>query len=177
MATRKIERTKAKPPAPAGAEPVASRPRFPPEYAAARGRKGMLPWSHVGDRMRDAQHYWICTVSAEGRPDARPVDGVWLHDRLYFGGSPETRWHRNITANPAVCIHLENAMDVVTLQGSARLEKIATALARELAQVSNAKYGYGTKPEEYVEHGVLCFRPRLVLAWTNLGKDPTKWEF
>lgn len=177
MATRKAEGTRRDVRSPAGAGPIARRPRFPKEYGAARGTKGMLPWSHVGDRMRNAQHYWICTATPEGRPHATPIDGIWLNDCLYFGGSPETRWRRNVAANPAVCIHLENAMDVVTLQGSARLEKVDAAVALALAEASNQKYGYGTKPEEYVENGVLCFRPRVAFAWTNLGKDPTRWQF
>src|SRR5713101_864744 len=99
--------------------PKASRPPFPREYGVSHSEKGLLPWSHVADRMKVAQHYWICTVSPKGHPHATPVDGLWLNDRLYFGGSPQSRRHRNLIANPAVCVHLESAMDVIILHGDA----------------------------------------------------------
>jgi pyridoxamine 5'-phosphate oxidase-like protein len=161
----------------AGPAPVASRPRFPSEYGVPAKTKGLLPWSHVTERMTKAEHYWITTVSAEGRPHATPIDGVWLDDCLYFGGSPETRWRRYLSANPAMCVHLENAMDVVTLEGEGRLEPVGHALAQQLADVSNKKYGYGMQAKAYEKTGVLTFRPRLAYAWTNLGKDSTRWQF
>ncbi len=73
-------------------EPKAGRPRIPREYGVTSDKKGLLPWSHVNERMTKAMQYWVCTVSPEGRPHATPVDGLWLDGRLYFGGSPKTRW-------------------------------------------------------------------------------------
>src|SRR6266545_3477969 len=90
--------------------PTARRPHSPGRaYGIPKNKKELLPWSHVSDRMAQARAYWICTVSPEGRPHATPVDGLWLDDRLYFGGSPETRRHRNLAANPAVSIHLDSS--------------------------------------------------------------------
>lgn len=102
-------------------EPKASRPRIPREYGVTRDKKGLLPWSHVNERMTKAKQYWVCTVSPEGRPHATPVDGLWLDGRLYFGGSPKTRWMRNVAANPAVSIHLESASEVIILEGEAHM--------------------------------------------------------
>jgi nitroimidazol reductase NimA-like FMN-containing flavoprotein (pyridoxamine 5'-phosphate oxidase superfamily) len=157
--------------------PVASRPSFPPEYGVPTASKGLLPWSHVTDRLSNAEHYWICTVSAEGRPHATPVDGLWLDDCLYFGGSPSTRWRRNLSTNAGICVHLESAMEVVMLQGDARVEPVDDGLARRLADASKKKYGYAPSPQEYEKNGALAFRPRVAFAWTNLAKDPTRWEF
>ena len=178
MSTRK-QLTKQQPPPPpesTGPTPVASRPRFPKEYGVPSHSKGLLPWSHVLERLTKAEQYWICTVNAGGRPHATPVDGVWLNDCLYFGGSPEARWMRNLAANAAMCVHLENAMDVVMLEGDARVEPVDHAFARKLAEVSNKKYGYGAQPEQYEKNGVLTFRPRVVFAWKSLGKDATRWQ-
>jgi nitroimidazol reductase NimA-like FMN-containing flavoprotein (pyridoxamine 5'-phosphate oxidase superfamily) len=158
-------------------EPRASRPQIPPEYGIPRSTKGLLPWSHVTERMSKAMHYWVCTVSPNGQPHAMPVDGLWLDDRLYFGGSPQTRRNRNLAANPAVCIHLDGSSDVVMLQGEARLHIPDRAFALRLAEASAQKYGYAPKPEDYEATPVHVFRPHVVFAWTHLMKDATRWEF
>jgi hypothetical protein len=99
--------------------------------------------------MEEAQHYWVCTVAPGGSPHATPVDGLWVDDRLYFGGFPSTRRNRNLAENPAVCVHLGDSMEVLILHGEAReLLSPEHELAVRLAEVSAKKYGYGTKPEE-----------------------------
>jgi nitroimidazol reductase NimA-like FMN-containing flavoprotein (pyridoxamine 5'-phosphate oxidase superfamily) len=157
--------------------PAARRPRIPEEYGIPSHSEGLLPWSHVQERMTRAIHYWVCTVSPGGLPHATPVDGLWLDDRLFFGGSPQTRRSRNLAGNPAVCIHLESSDDVVTLQGEARLQTPDRPLALRLAEASAQKYGYAPKPEDYETTPVHVFRPRLVFAWTHLPRDATRWEF
>ncbi|MCI0339137.1 MAG: pyridoxamine 5'-phosphate oxidase family protein [Acidobacteria bacterium] len=156
--------------------PKASRPHIP-GYGIPNDKKGLLPWEHVTDRMSQAMHYWICTVSPDGRPHATPVDGLWLDDQLYFGGSPQTRRNRNLAANPAVCVHLENGLDVVILHGDAKeLRAPDLSLATRLSEESARKYGYGPKPEEFGAGGVYVFRPRMVLAWKQFPKDATRWH-
>jgi hypothetical protein len=156
--------------------PRASRPRLPREYGVSTATKGLLPWSHVTDRMTGAKHYWVCTVSPSGAPHATPVDGLWLDDCLYFGGSAETRRQRHLASNPHVSIHLESGADVVILEGEARPERPDRALAVRLAEASAKKYGYAPKPEDYEKADVHVFRPRVVFAWTNLPKDATRWQ-
>lgn len=106
------------------------------------------------------------------------VDGVWLEDRLYFGGSTETVRHRNLSANAAACIHLESASDVVILHGRVlEVRGMNHDLAVRLAKASNEKYGYGLKPEEYQKTpGIFEFRPRRALGWTQFPKDVTRWD-
>jgi len=156
--------------------PTAGRPHIP-GYGVPEDKKGLLPWSHVTERMGKSMHYWICTVGADGRPHATPVDGLWLDDQLYFGGSPRSRRYRNLAANPAVCVHLENGLDVVILQGDAHELRAANAsLTLRLAEASRKKYGFAPKPEEYGAGGVHVFRPRVVLAWKQFPKDATRWQ-
>jgi Pyridoxamine 5'-phosphate oxidase len=157
--------------------PRASRPRLPHDYGVSNDAKGLLPWSHVTDRMTTARHYWIATVSPDGRPHATPVDGIWLDDRLYFGGSPQTRRQRNLANNSAVCVHLESGSDVVILQGDAHPQRPDRALAERLAAASTQKYGYSQTPEQYEQGDVHVFRPRVAFAWTHLPKDATRWQF
>jgi Pyridoxamine 5'-phosphate oxidase len=155
----------------------ASRLRLPAEYGVPKSTKGLLPWSHVSERMTSALHYWICTISPDDQPHATPVDGLWLDDRLYFSGSPQTRRNRNLAANPAVCVHLESCEDVIILQGQARLRMLERAVALRLTEASKQKYGYAPKPEDYEAGSVHVFCPRLVFAWSPPLKNATRWEF
>lgn len=160
------------------AEVQVSRPRIPRVYGIPKNNKGLLDWAHVQERMRTAKVYWICTSSPDSRPHAIPVDGIWLDDKLFFGGDPTTRSNRNLNANPHVNIHLEGGMDVVVLEGDALpLGKPDPELAVRLAQASNQKYGYGVKPEQYSRPGTYVFRPRLAFAWTQFPMDVTRWVF
>jgi hypothetical protein len=158
--------------------PKASRPQIPAVYGLPKHNKGLLPWSHVSERMEQARVYWVATVDPRGRPHATPVDGLWLDDRLYFGGSQETRRNRNLARNPAACVHLESGSDVLILHGE--VEELGgedLELARRLADASNEKYGYGSKAEDYLAGGTFTFTPRKVIAWKPLFKDATRWEF
>jgi hypothetical protein len=154
------------------------RPQMPKQYRLPKDRKGLLPWSHVDQRMKEAMRYWICTVTPDGRPHATPVDGLWLDDSLYFGGSPETRWRQNLSANPAVSIHLENALEVVILRGKGGvLTELDPVLAQTLSKASKDKYGFALSPKDYEKSGICVFHPQIVLAWQHFPKDATRWRF
>jgi nitroimidazol reductase NimA-like FMN-containing flavoprotein (pyridoxamine 5'-phosphate oxidase superfamily) len=129
--------------------------------------------------MTAAKVYWISTVDPKGRPHATPVDGLWIDDRLYFGGSPATRRNRNLAANSAVCVHLESGSEVVILHGEAdELRSISHDLAVRLSEASFQKYAYGHKPEEYEASpgGTFVFRAGVVYAWKNFPRDVTRWR-
>jgi hypothetical protein len=129
--------------------------------------------------MAAAKYYWISTVSPDGRPHATPVDGVWVDEQLYFGGSPATRRNRNLESNPAVCVHLENGLDVVILHGEALpMGPVERSLAVRISEASFEKYGYGPRPEDYdaALEGAYVFRPRVVFAWKEFPKDVTRWR-
>jgi hypothetical protein len=158
-------------------KPSVSRPKIPAEYGIPKNNKGLLPWSHVTERMTQALHYWICTVGADGRPHVTPVDGLWFEDKLYFGGSPQTRRNRDLAANPAVSVHLDSSDDVVILHGDAHLQTLDHELAVQFAKASAEKYGYAPPPEDYQASGVHVFHPRVVFAWEQFPKDVTRWQF
>ena len=162
---------------PAIREPLARHVELPAEYGAPKNPT-LLPWSHVTQRVADAKHYWIVTVTPAGSPYANPIDGVWVDDCLFFGGSPKTRWITNLASNSAVCIHLESGTDVVVLRGRARqMQAVTHDLAVRLSKASKAKYGYGPKPEEYEQTpGVYEFKPRIVVAWSEFPGNTTRWD-
>ncbi len=161
-------------------EPEASRP-YIPGYGIPETREGMLPWSYVQERLREAQNYWISTSNAKGKPHATPVWAVWRDDVLYFDGGPDTRRGRDMAVNPFIAVHLEDGSRVVILEGMVReLTRPPLDLREYLAKEYARKYsgmGYEPTPETWENGGLYAFRPNLVLAWTEFPKDTTRWQF
>jgi hypothetical protein len=115
--------------------------RFPAAYGTPGGPDSLLPWSYVEDRLRVAANYWITTVGPDARPHARPVDGVWVDGALCFGGSPATRWVRNLLANPAISVHLSSEAEAIILEGTAEVVTDPThPLAGLCTAASRKKY-------------------------------------
>jgi nitroimidazol reductase NimA-like FMN-containing flavoprotein (pyridoxamine 5'-phosphate oxidase superfamily) len=160
-------------------EPRVDRPEIPAEYGIARAT-AHVDWSHVEERLGAARVYWIATVGAGGRPRVRPVDGMYVDGVIYVGGSPETRWVRDVAANPQVSVHLDTLEgDVVIVEGDAEvLQRNSDPFAERLAAASRAKYPeYGMTAAQFKGPGPIAIRPRKVVAWTNFMKDPTRFRF
>ncbi len=159
--------------------PTADRPVMPNEYGVPTSTEGLLGWTEVEPRLAAARVYWVATAGPGGKARVRPVDGLYLDGTLYFGGSPETRWVRDIAGNPHVSVHLDGASDVVILEGEARvLQSIDRQTAERLAAMSNAKYpDYNMKPDDYAGPGPIAFRPSVGFAWTSFPKDVTRFRF
>ena len=136
----------------------------------------LMDWDLVSARLEAAERYWLATTRPDGRPHVVPVDGVWLETVWYFGGHPDTIHQRNLRTNQNVAIHLEDAMSVVIVEGEAAWLTPSPADAKRLAAASNAKYGYGASAKTYRE-GVWGLRPRLVIAWSQLMADATRFRF
>jgi nitroimidazol reductase NimA-like FMN-containing flavoprotein (pyridoxamine 5'-phosphate oxidase superfamily) len=159
--------------------PKISRPHFPKGYVEHPNT--LLPWSHVVQRLTDAKNYWLCTVRPNGRPHSIPKWAVWVNDKIYFDGSPETRHARNIDANPHVSLHLESGEDVVIVEGICKASpRPSSELGNELAQAYATKYadiGYAPEPNQWDAGGLFEIIPQSTIAWTNFTDDPTKFTF
>lgn len=162
-------------------DPTVTRPRVPADYGVPANEEGLLAWASVDDRLRDSRVFWVATAGPDGRPRVRPVDGLWVDGRLFVGGSPETRWVRDLAANPRVAIHLDGVDRVAILDGEAEAldEGVDPELAVRLAAESNRKFPeYGMKPEDYVGRPAgFAIRPRTALAWERFPADVTKFRF
>ena len=158
--------------------PRVERPAIPPEYGASRAST-FVEWTHVEDRLTHDRAYWITTVGRDGRPSVRPVDGLFVDGALYVGGSPATRWIRDLGDNPQVAVHLDGVDDVIIVEGSVEmLERADDDLAERLATASTAKYPeYGVTADLYRRSGAIRIRPRTVVTWTDISKDPTRFRF
>ena len=155
------------------ATPRAEQLDIPREYGTP---SRLLAWDMVAVRLADARHYWLATVRPDGRPHAVPLDGLWLDDRWYFGGSPTTVKHRNLLVSPQVSMHLEDGGSAVIVEGTCAITRPAQETAERLSEASQAKYGYGPPPATYLE-GVWELSPTKVLAWTDLTADATRFLF
>ena len=103
---------------------------------------------------------------------------MWLDCRLYLGGSPESRWLRNIVSNPSVCLSLSESEEsdrAVIIHGKVQTTHPNRDLSARLVSVSNEKYGYGQTIEQYEGQPILELIPEIVLAWTALA-NATRWR-
>jgi hypothetical protein len=155
----------------------ASRPRIPDGYGVPKDDENLLPWSYVEERVTSAKHYWLSTVTPNGLPYTRPIDGFWYADRLVFGGSEHTRWRRNLARNPAACIHLEDALQAIMLHGEVEVMRPERELAERLAAASREKFPeFAQKTEDYEGAEICRFKPRVVIAWKTLYEDATRFD-
>ena len=69
--------------------------------------------------------------------------------------------------------------EVVIVEGEAEvLTGLEDELAGRLAAASNAKFPeYRMTAAFYRSNGAIAIRPRKVIAWTDISKDPTRFRF
>jgi nitroimidazol reductase NimA-like FMN-containing flavoprotein (pyridoxamine 5'-phosphate oxidase superfamily) len=89
-----------------------------PGYGIPTSRAGLLPWSWAQEHLERALVYWLATSAPDGRPHLIPIWGAWVDDRWYVEGG-QTRWQRNLRANPQLAIHVEFGSEVVIVEGTA----------------------------------------------------------
>jgi nitroimidazol reductase NimA-like FMN-containing flavoprotein (pyridoxamine 5'-phosphate oxidase superfamily) len=153
--------------------PVTEQLDVPKEYGVA---ETTLPWERVSERLETAVRYWLATVRPDGRPHAVPLDGIWLDDAWYFGGSPATVKHRNLTRDPRAVLHLEDGTSAVIVEGTCEVIQADDALAQRLHESSKAKYGYAPPPSVYA-NGVWRLTPARALSWEQYPRDATRFVF
>jgi len=158
--------------------PRIDRPAIPASYGVSKATE-FVEWSHVEDRLISDRVYWIATAGQGGRPRVRPVDALYVDGVIYVGGSPETRWVRELAVNPHCSLHLDGVDDVIIVEGEAEvLTGVAGELAERLAAASNTKFPeYRMTADAYKGDGAIAIRPRRVVTWTDITKDPTRFRF
>lgn len=156
-------------------DPLVGRPKMPSSYGILRPNEGsgLLKWDFVSTRMEASRNYWIVSASTDGLPHAAPIWGLWHQDTFYFSTDRHSRKGKNVSAQPAVVIHLESGDEAVIIEGKAVPVDESTLLV-ELDHLYFRKYSYHF--DAGVAYKVI---PRVALAW--LEKDfvgtATRWEF
>lgn len=158
--------------------PKITRPKFPKGYVDKP--TAFLTWDWVAERLAESKHYWLCSVRPNGRPHVIPRWGVFVDNKFYYDGSPETRHARNLEKNPHVTLNLENGSQAIFLEGiSKSAGKPSAELGKRLSEAYK-KYtdvGYAPEPNSWDEGGLYVFTPRQCIAWSNFTEDPTKFVF
>jgi hypothetical protein len=100
------------------AEPRAEKPHMP-DYGVDTPSWAPLPWSWAAERLIANRNFWVVTVSADGRPHALPVWGVWDDDdgRFAFSCAPRARKARNLAANPRSVIMIDDTVECLSVEG------------------------------------------------------------
>ncbi|TMC13042.1 MAG: pyridoxamine 5'-phosphate oxidase [Chloroflexi bacterium] len=155
-------------------EPAASRLKLPPGYRNPPRNASLLPWARARVRLEQAETYWIATAGPDGRPHVASLWGVWVEDALYFDGFSGARWARNLAANPAAVVHLDDGNDVVIVEG--RVDDIVPPLAtgEQVADAWSRKYRR-LAPEP--TSSIYRLTPHAARGWTSFPDDVTSWTF
>jgi hypothetical protein len=160
-------------------DPKISRPKLPKGYAD--NPASYVDWEWVAVQLTESRNYWLCSVRPDGRPHIVPRWGVFIKNKFYYDGSPETRHAQNIMENPHVSLHLESGTQVIILEGTSKpAGKPDPIFAKGLAKAIGSKYadqGYSPKPDQWDEGGLYVFTPRQCIAWTVFFENPTKFVF
>lgn len=115
----------------------------------------------VCDRLQGMCLLVLATVTADGRPIAGPVDGIFYRGSFYFGSSPDSVRFRHIARRPAVsATHLPGEELSVTVHGTAQIVDVA---APDEAGFRAALLGvyvprYGPEWEAFVDSGPMYAR-------------------
>jgi hypothetical protein len=173
-----IQKWKTAKPEQSMSQPKISRPQFPKGYVDAP--TSSLTWDYVVKRLSESKNYWLCSVRPNARPHVVPRWGVFVDEKFYYDGSPETRHALNLHGNPEVALHLESGDEALIVEGCSRAAgKPDPDLAQKLAAAYCAKYeqfGYAPQPDQWDQEGLFVFTPRKVLVWTKFMEDPTRFE-
>jgi hypothetical protein len=162
-------------------ERSASRPPIPgrEEYGPPEGEPAGEPvsWETVSGWLEAARYYWLACTRRDGRPHAVAIWAVWRDERLFFATSPETVTAQVLSANPNALVHLESAVDVAVVEGSAT--RLAPAdVPSTVVEAYTRKYDWRIDPAD-PEMPYYVLRPRLVLAWRlpDIRGTATRWRF
>jgi PPOX class probable F420-dependent enzyme len=141
---------------------------------------GLLPWSWARERLLDSRHYWVVTLWPDGRPHAMPVWGIWSDDSFWFSSSVRSRKTRNVGADPRCVVTIEDALDPVVMEGTARVITDMDAVARFL-ELINAKYetDYALEFLDPAVNATIEVRPGWAfgLLHDDFSGSPTRWVF
>lgn len=107
----------------------------------ATTRGAPLPWSEARRRLVGAQTYWLVTVTPDGRPQTRPVLGVWVDEALHTTSNAGARKARNLAEDDRCSVSFAAEGVDVVLEGTAATVSDDGRL-RRVADAYREKYGW-----------------------------------
>jgi Pyridoxamine 5'-phosphate oxidase len=100
----------------------------------------------------------VATVSADGRPFADPVDGIFFRGAFHFGSAPDSLRFRHIGARSQVsATYLPGEELGITVHGHAQMVDVSAGAVRQaLLDVYVPRYGKGW--EKFLDSGPVYAR-------------------
>jgi hypothetical protein len=163
--------------------PKRDRPQLPRGYTT-RAPEGMLTWGSVQRMLRAARYLWIATTGADGSPHLVEQWCAWVDNTLYFEGSEQTRWARNLARDARLAFGVQVAdraaygdAEVDVARGLDRA--VAARIARQYAAKYAADFDYRPSAEQYVEGPIFRARPRKIIAFDvrQFSTSATRFTF
>ncbi|MHA2252467.1 MAG: pyridoxamine 5'-phosphate oxidase family protein [Candidatus Kariarchaeaceae archaeon] len=150
-------------------------PRSIDGYNLPKSTESLLNWKFVGDQMMEAKYYWIVTTNKSGVPHSVPIWGLWFENRIFFGGSPKTKWVNNIKTNPLISVHLQSAEQVCIIKGKAIILEDED-IDEDTWNILDKRYEH--KYQQFHGSPYIYLEPTKVLAWNSEKLDTmTIWDF
>lgn len=156
-----------------------------PDYGVDSPEWSALPWSWAAERLVRNRNYWVVTSSADGRPHAMPVWGVWDEgdQRFAFSCGPRSRKARNLSANPQMVVTVDDTVECVSVEGSAALvadeHRVGQWVARYLAKYQPISPGLSA--EFIAANSLFEFTPERAFAIIEREDEfstrATRWTF
>jgi PPOX class probable F420-dependent enzyme len=156
-----------------------------PDYGVEAASWVPLPWSWAGGRLIANRNFWVVTVSADGRPHALPVWGVWddTEKRFAFSCGPRSRKAHNLAANPHAVVMIDDTVECLSMEGRAALVR-ADEPRRHWIERYLAKYRPMAQDlsAEFLGQNLLFeFEPERAFAVIEREEDfatrATRWVF
>ena len=163
-------------------EPRAERP-YMPDYGVGGPAWSPLPWSWAADRLLANRNFWVVTATADGRPHALPVWGVWdeADRRFMFSCGPHARKVRNLAENPRTAIMVDDTVECISVEG--RSHVLPPGDDRRDVWIGRyvEKYRPDVSPEFVGAHVVVEFVPERAFAIVEREEEfsnrATRWVF
>lgn len=154
--------------------PIAALAKLAPGYGKPQE---LLAWETVRAELESAKQYWLSITGADGPPHVRPLDGLWLNERWFYGGSPETRHIQAVAASPQATLHLPDPWRAVIVEGVVEEIEPSQDLVDRLIEGSYEKYPEYGEPDPSHYTTVRYLRPGRAYAWTTFPKNATRFTF
>jgi nitroimidazol reductase NimA-like FMN-containing flavoprotein (pyridoxamine 5'-phosphate oxidase superfamily) len=120
-----------------------------------------LDAEQVAARLSGMRLLALATVTADGRPQVGPVDGIFLRGSFHFGSAPDSARARHIRNRADVsATHLPGEELAITVHGQALPVDHQAEEGAELRQALLEIYvpRYGAEWEDFLDSGVAYWR-------------------
>jgi general stress protein 26 len=140
------------------------RPRSPKAWNVPHDPRLWVTLVQANRRLAEEEVYWVLTSTRDGKPHPAPVWGIWKDLRLFFETDPNSMKGRNLRANPQIMAHLQDRVDTVMVEGTARrLSK--TKESKLLQNDYSKKYDYEPDLTDETKQGVFEVTSDVAHAW------------